>query len=242
MKDDSDKGLEALREAAAEGDVQAQASLGTFLVSSKGDQGAREEGVKWLLAAAQAEDVTAMFNLGIVFEKGLGTRRNMDEAALWFWHAAERGDSGARVKLGSLFLKGEGFSPGSPAVEAIEASARRGDPYSQSFFARLFLDGVGVDPDDQEAERWFRRAADQGEAGAVFHLGEMMAQGRVMETSEEEMAAMLFELGRSFLSGGDLVKALDCLVSIKRFDPRHFLAQRLEDQIEQANRRRMDPV
>lgn len=237
---DRGRELEKLREAAAKGDVEAQAALGTFLVSREGDPPGREEGVKWLLAAAQGEDITAMFNLGVAFEKGLGTDRNLDEATLWFWQAAERGDSGARLKLGTLLLKGMGFSEGSSTVRAIEAAARRGNPYGQSFFGKLYLDGVGMRLDDMEAEKWFKNAADQGEASAVFHLGEMMAQGRARETSEEEMATRFFELGRFFLSLGDLVKALDCLVWIKRLDPRHFLAQQLEGEIEEANRSRMD--
>jgi len=236
---DKNQTPEKLREAAAQGDVQAQTVLGTFLVSGEGGPSGQEEGVKWLLTAAQGGDVTAMFNLGIAFEKGLGTRKNAEEAALWFWQAAERGDAGARLKLGTMLLKGTGFSPGSPTVRAIEASAQRGNPNGQSFFAKLLLDGIGMDPDDREAERWFRRGASQGEASAVFHLGEMMAQSRVMETSEEELSGWFFELGRSFLSEGDLVKALDCLVSIKKIDPRHFLAQRLEEEIEEANRNRM---
>jgi len=238
---EKDRKIEELREAAAQGDVQAQAALGTFLVSEEGCPSGREEGVKWLLTAAQGGNVTAMFNLGIVFEKGLGTRESPDEAALWLWQAAERGDEGARMKLGIMLVKGTGFSPGSPAVRAIEASARRGNPHAQSFFAKLLSDGVGMNPDDLEAERWFRSAASQGEASAIFHLGEMMAQSRVMETSEEELSGWFFELGKVFLAEGDLVKALDCLVSIKKIDPRHFLAQRLEEEIEEANRSRMDP-
>ncbi len=238
---EKDRKLEELREAAAQGDIHAQSALGTFLVSENGDPSGCEEGMKWLLTAAQGGDVAAMFNLGIVFEKGIGTRKNPDEAVLWFWQAAERGDEGARLKLGIMFIKNTGFSQTSPALRAIEASARRGNPYGQSFFARLLLDGVGMDSDDREAEEWFRRAASKGEASAIFHLGEMMAQGRVIETSEEELSGWFFELGKFFLGKGDLVKALDCLVSIKKIDPRHFLAQRLEEEIEEANRSRMNP-
>jgi len=48
-----------------------------------------------------------------------------------------------------------------------------------------------------------------------------------------------FGLGRSYLITGDMVKAFDCLVSIKRIDPGNFLAQRLEDEIEKTNQDRM---
>jgi TPR repeat protein len=180
-----------------------------------------------------------MFNLGIVYERGIGTSEDIGEAALWFWQAAELGDTGAKMKLGAMLLKGMGFSPDSPAVQAIEASAERGHPYAQSFLAKLHLEGLGINQDDSLAEKWFRLAAQQSDESAIFNLGEMMIEGRTMETSEDEIAQWFFGLGRSYLTSGDLVKAFDCLVSIKRIDPGHFLAQRLEDEIEKTNQDRM---
>ncbi|MBN2721042.1 MAG: sel1 repeat family protein [Proteobacteria bacterium] len=235
--------LQELRRAAAAGNVQAQASLGTFLLLS-GDHApeGREEGLKWLLEAAQGGDITSMFNLGIACEQGLGRARDLDEAALWFWQASKKGDGGAKGKLGTLMLKGAGFRKDSPVVQAIQSSARDGDPYGQLLFGRLLLDGMGVARDDLRAEEYFLKAAGQGEAGAVFFLGEMMAQGLVMQTSGEQVLAMFFELGKRFISGGDLVKALDCLASMKTLDPGHYLARDLEERIEGANRKRMDPA
>lgn len=234
--------LQELRLAAAEGNVEAQASLGTFLLSRETVPEAREEGLKWLLEAAQGGDITAMFNLGIACEQGLGRARDLDEAALWFWQAAQKGDGGAKGKLGALMLKRSGFGEGSPVVQAIQASARKGDPYSQLLFGNLLLDGTGVARDDLRAEEYFLRAAGQGEAGAIFFLGEMMAQGRVMKTSGDQIAAMFFELGNTFISGGNFVKALDCLASIRTFGPGHYLARDLEERIEGASRKRMDPA
>ena len=232
------KKIEALRQAAEDGDIEAQVAMGTMLASGEGGRHDPGEAVTWLRRAAQQGDTTAMFNLGVVYEKGLGTDQDQDEAALWFWQAAEQGDNGARMKLGTMLIKGLGFFPGSPATRAIEASADRGNPYAQSFYARLHLDGAGVEQDDASAERWFRLAADQGDESAIFNLGEMMVEGRTMETSEDEIGNRFFELGRFYLLNGNLVKAFDCLVSIKRVDPNHFLAQRLENEIERANQDR----
>jgi TPR repeat protein len=237
--DDWKKRVEDLMQAAGDGDIGAQVTLGTMLASGEGGFQNPEEAVTWLLRAARMGDTTAMYNLGVVYEKGLGTARDPDEAALWFWQAAEHGDGGARVKLGTMLLKGLGFSRQSPAIGAIEASADQGSPFAQFFYGRLLLDGTGVDQDDAAAERWFRLAADQGDESAISHLGEMMFEGRTCETSEEEMVKRFFELGRSRLLEGDLVKAFDCLVSIKRVDPGHLMARRLEEEIERANQDRL---
>lgn len=237
--DDGLKGLQALRKAAQAGDVEAQTALGTALAAGEGDERGREEAHLWLRKAATAGDVTAMFNLGILYEKGLGTPADNGEAALWFWQAAERGDTGARMKLGTMLIKGQGFAAGSAVVSAVEASVEMGNPYAQAFMAKLYLDGVGVAQDDASAERLFRLAAGRGDESAVFNLSEMMIEGRTEGTSEDEIADWFFRLGRANLEKGDIVKAFDCLVSIKRIDPGHFLAQRLEEEVEKANEARM---
>jgi TPR repeat protein len=154
---------------------------------------------------------------------------------LWYWQAAELGDTQARMKLGTMLLKGLGFTPGSAAVQAIEASAEKGQPYAQSFYAKLHLDGIGVESSNEAAEKWFRLSAAQGDESAIFNLGEMMAHGMTVLTPEEELSQWFFDLGMKYLQTGDLVKAFDCLVSIKRIDPESFAAKRLEDDIERAN-------
>jgi TPR repeat protein len=237
--DERSKEIKTLREAAEAGDTEAQVALGTALAAGEGGFRDQEEALSWLRLAATSGDTTAMFNLGVMHERGLGTREDMEEAALWYWQAAEQGDEGARIKLGTMLIKGQGFSPGSPAVKAVEASAERGHPYAQSFLAKLHLEGIGVNRDDLAAERLFRAAAQQDSGSAILNLGEMAAEGRTVETSEDEIASWLFGLGRSNLKDGDLVRAFDCLVSIKRVDPDHFLAQRLEEEIEKANQERL---
>ena len=227
--------IEGLKKAAEEGDPEAQSQWGLLLVTGESVTQDADEGLTWLRQAAEQGEMTAMFNLGIILEKGLGCEPDLEEAALWFWQAAELGDSQARMKLGTMLIKGLGFTPGSPAIKAIEASAEKGFPYAQSFYAKLHLDGVGIEPDFEVAEKWFRLAAVQGDESAIFNLGEMMADGMTVLTPEEELSQWFFDLGMKYLQMGDLVKAFDCLVGIKRIDPDSFLAQRLEDDIERAN-------
>lgn len=227
--------LEILQKAAEKGEAEAQSQWGLLLVTGDSVEQDVQGGLEWLRRAAGQGDVTAMFNLGIILEKGLEGDPDPEEAALWYWQAAELGDAQAKMRLGNMLLKGLGFSPGSPAISAVGASAEKGHPYAQSFYAKIFLDGVGVDPDHEAAEKWFRLAAAQGDESAIFNLGEMMAMGMTILTPEEELSQWFFDLGMKHLQGGDLVKAFDCLVGIKRIDPDSFLAQRLEDDIERAN-------
>jgi len=235
---DTREHIEELIKAAEAGDPEAQSQWGVLLATGESVPRDVREGLSWLRRAAQQGEITAMFNLGIILEKGLGCEPDPSEAALWYWQAAELGDRQARMKLGTMLIKGAGFTSGAPVIQAIKASAEKGYAYAQAFYAKVHLDGAGVDPDSQEAERWFRLAAAQGDESAIFNLGEMMADGMTILTPEEELAQWFFDLGMNRLQAGDLVKAFDCLVGIKRIDPESFLSQRLEDDIERANQQK----
>jgi TPR repeat protein len=232
---DVQKHLEELISAAESGDAEAQTQLALLMATGEHMEEDMDGAFSWFTKAAAQGELTAMFNLGIMYEKGLGTQADLPEAALWFWQAAEQGDTGARMKLGTMLLMGRGFVEGSSVVKAIEASAEQGFSYAQAFLAKLYLDGLGVEQSDDLAEKWFRLAAEQGDESAIFNIGEMMAEGRTVITPEEEVAQWFFDLGKKHIQSGDLVKAFDCLVNIKRFDPENFLAQRLENEIERAN-------
>ncbi|MDT8366631.1 MAG: tetratricopeptide repeat protein [bacterium] len=239
--DDMKERIEELKKAAAEGDAGAQSQWGLLLATGDSVPQDVEEALSWLRRAAQQGEMTAMFNLGIILENGLGCESDLDEAALWYWQTAELGDTQAKMKLGKMLIKGQGFTPGSPTVQAIEASAEKGHPYAQSFYAKLHLDGVGVEPNNEMAEKWFRLSAAQGDESATFNLGEMMANGMTVLTPEEELSQWFFDLGMKYLQAEDLVKAFDCLVCIKRIDPESFLAQRLEDDIDRTNQSQQRP-
>ncbi len=239
MTEDHDTAeLKRLQKAARGGDAEAQAQLGTLYAAGQGVEQDIQLALDWLTKAAVQGDVASMFNLGVIHEQGIGIEPDLEEAGLWYWQAAESGDTGAKMKLGTMVIKGIGFAAGSKVVEAITASAEKGTPYAQSFLAKLHLDGVGIEADASAAEHWFRLAAGQGDESAAFNLCEMMLEGKTAETSEDELAQWFFDLGTGYLTAGDVVKAFDCLVSIKRTIPDHFLAQRLEDEIERQNRNR----
>ena len=52
----------------------------------------------------------------------------------------------------------------------------------------MFERGHGVPQSNVEAARWFRKAADQGDAGAQYYLGNMFEQGRGVALSDVEAA------------------------------------------------------
>ena len=58
-----------------------------------------------------------------------------------------------------------------PFVDEIRALAEAGDAESQVNLGVMYDTGRGVPQDDAEAVRWYRLAADQGDADAQFNFG-----------------------------------------------------------------------
>ncbi len=66
---------------------------------------------------------------------------------------------------------------GSKRLSSILQRAERGDPQAQLDLGDLFCYGEEVTQSDEEAVKWYRKAAVQGNAEAQFALGEMCRDG-----------------------------------------------------------------
>lgn len=62
--------------------------------------------------------------------------------------------------------------------EAIRARAEAGDVLAQLILGIMYEIGEGVVENDQEAVKWYRMAAEQGDADAQYGLGGMPALAR----------------------------------------------------------------
>ena len=52
------------------------------------------------------------------------------------------------------------------ALRLVRPMAEQGDSRAQSLLGLIYFKGHGVQPDEVEAMKWYRRAADQGDAGS----------------------------------------------------------------------------
>ena len=59
------------------------------------------------------------------------------------------------------------------ALERLERAAESGDPAAQNRFGLSLLVGAGLLRSDEQAQKWVRRAAQQGFAEAQFNLGNL---------------------------------------------------------------------
>ena len=102
-------------------------------------------------------------------------------------------------------------------VEELAQLAEDGDRYAQYFLGKLYRDGRLLTPDDEQAEKWFRRAAENGLDCAAYALGRLLqSQGSMEEavgwyehaiTQGNEYAE--YRLAKLYLTGKGVPKDAD---------------------------------
>jgi TPR repeat protein len=170
--------FEKLRKAAAQGDAEAQSSLGRMYAKGDGVSKDAVEAVQWFRKAAEQGYARAQYNLGVMYERGDGVSKHSVEALKWYRKAAAQGYADAQSNLGVMYASGNGVSK--DAVEAAKwfrKAAEQGYADAQHNLGVMYEMGDGVSKDAVEAAKWFRKAAEQGDADAQRNLGVMYAHG-----------------------------------------------------------------
>ena len=106
-------------------------------------------------------DAFAEYLLGLMYVKGEGVPQDFKQGEYWWFLAAEQGHAQAQYNLGAMYADGRGI----PGI--VGEQGRR-----QKWGRR------GRELDFKQAVRWYRSAAEQGEAKAQFNLGVMYAEGQ----------------------------------------------------------------
>lgn len=117
--------------------------------------------------------------------------------------------------------------PSSSEIAQLHSKADAGDATAQVRLGRAYQDGNGVPQSDDEAVKWYRKAAEQGNAEAENDLGLMCRTGSGVEKSKEEAvkwyrlaarqgyASALFNLGTAYYNGDGV--AVDDVMSYAWF-------------------------
>ena len=213
---DETKAVKLFREAAEEGHVEAKYHLGLVCLEGRGAEQRIDEAkaVEWFRGAAEEGHIEAQYHLGLAYRDGRGVP-NDDEAvwlaAKWFRKAAKGGHARARSCLGDKYRDGDGvakhiyesvewFPKDADQVDADVAKrllgvAIRGHADAQFVLGRSCLKNLGTEQeiDEAEAVRWFREAAEQGHAGAEYHLGLAYRDGCGVTKNDDEAKNWLQE-------------------------------------------------
>ena len=119
--------------------------------------------------------------IGSLYLKGTWVKKDYVEAIKWYRRAAGRGDADAEYNLGIMYLNGNGVkkSP-SRAIKLLQKSAEQNDISAEKKLGKVYSE----EPDYDEALKWYRKAAEQGDPEAKVQVALM--QLKVEQTQKEE--------------------------------------------------------
>jgi uncharacterized protein len=107
-----------------------------------------------------------------MYQTGNGVPKDFVQAVIWYRKAAERGYGVAIDNLGMMYLKGSGVEANPVrAQQLFREAADEGTVLAQLHLGQLLLK-----QDCEEAVRWLRKAADQGNPQAKETLKQLGMQ------------------------------------------------------------------
>ena len=190
------RALSQFKELGAQGHLAACTNAGYMLANGLGTQTDHVEARRWLLLAANGGEADAIHNLAVMLWEGMGVQANPAKAIEFFEDAAKKGHAGAQLTLGDAYETGEVLTRDlSQAAAWFRAAAEQGDAGAMFRLGSLLFaggEGMGADVmalddayetgevftrDLPQAAAWFRAAAEQGDAGAMFRLGTLLLAG-----------------------------------------------------------------
>lgn len=149
--------------------------------------------VLWLNRSATRGYLEAQFALGKIYHFGKpGVIRDLQKAEFWYEQAAEQGDLQARQSLEILRNEPDYKLVSAPDIDEkwnmqwTIKMAQYGDMQSQFQMGQMYLKGIKIRMDYEQAVRWFEKAAIQGHIESMFALGNLYASGKGIRPDMEK--------------------------------------------------------
>jgi TPR repeat protein len=149
-------------------DAQAQFLIGEMYRQGQGVAADPQTAEEWYRQSAQQGYAAAQVRMGIIEYKRLQTKVALD----WFRKAADQNDADGQFYVGVTLAHGRGGPPDpSKSLYWLEKAAAQGHVQSQVSAGQLYLEAPeGIARNERRAARWFRQAAERGNAEGQFRL------------------------------------------------------------------------
>lgn len=113
--------------------------------------------------------------LGLMYMNGEHVPQNNEKALKWFQKADDQGDANALI--GMAFLYGDNLGDNDKAFMFLQKAAERGNKHGQYLLAVAYQSGMwGISEDIHEAEKWYKKAAQQDNNMARYRLGRIYVE------------------------------------------------------------------
>lgn len=173
--------IDALKEKAADGDVEAQLNLGyAYLYGLNGVNVDYKQALIYYQMAAEQKSATAYNNLGSLYFSGVGTDVNYEKAIRFFEEAAKLGSHDAAVNLAIIYLGSDNTNKSQEDFDKILNLLNEAE--TDSYIAKYLLGyahlkGFLVKQDNKKAFSLIRVAADNEYDEAQYILAKLYLTG-----------------------------------------------------------------
>jgi hypothetical protein len=183
LKKDDAQAARLLRQAADQGYMAAEESLGMFAETGIGAdprQPAPADALNWYRKAAQQGSMDAATDIALLYANGKGIARDPAQAVVWFRRAAEGGDGSAQYNLALMYERGEGVPQDyKEAIRWFTAAADQNLIPPLLALAELSLQPPSstMTANVKKAIQYYEKAASLGSATAEVTLGTIFSKG-----------------------------------------------------------------
>lgn len=192
--------IEWTRKAAEKGHKDAQIALSGLYYFGRNELPRQAEKAKeWFEKAAAQGWIEARYYLGRMYAEGDGVKRDMDEALRQWSIAAQGGIAEAQYQLGLFYIQGkETFEQG---IYWLKQAANGTVADASLALGKIYANGLGpIQPQKQEAAKWYRQAAEYGNKQGQFIYGLMCMEGAGTAKDEKQgFSYIQFAAGQDYL-------------------------------------------
>src|SRR5579864_3139431 len=245
VQPDGKESIRWITKAGNQGYGPAEYELGRIYLYGRGINIDYAQALLWERKAAEQGDPRAQRDLAFMYERGLGVERDAARVAELNRKAAEKGDPQAQFHLAQALEDGDGVTKDEQEAKLwyIKAGMQK-VAAAQLRLGRIYA--RELPQQCNKAVEWYGRAAETGDAQAMYELGKLYLDKKCgTEGSEDSTAYMWLSLGSRFGSSQSkfaadmLVTALKPVqkrnadAAVERWMKRYAAAQKQENEEEE---------
>ena len=141
--------------------------------------------------AAEQGERNALYEAGLMYDLGIYTNKDVTQAVAMYQRASEAGHLSAMERLAVHYLSGSGVEKNPErGLHWIRQATAGGHPSACLTLGYLYMEGsfagMTVPLDDVQSYKWMQRAADHGNAEAMFQLSSMYFLGDGVRQNREQ--------------------------------------------------------
>ncbi|UYZ82797.1 sel1 repeat family protein [Entomomonas sp. E2T0] len=129
-----------------------------------------KQALQYYLQEADKGNADAMFSIACIYRYSDDVKRDCGQALQWFQKAADNGVIEALYEAGLILVDEKDYQQ---AFNYFLKAADQNNINAMFEIAHLYLNGEGVQEDQQQAKIWFKKAAELGHEGAQEELDRM---------------------------------------------------------------------